>query len=645
MQFPADPMLGICFGFICLVYRLWISYIMSMKPDPEKVKAPFFGIISGKFLKWIFGVIFMGNVPIALLFFVLRDIPNNLNALEIACFFQDGKFISVGSYISIVFLVYLMLVIQYTNRRVKTRFELADRLNGMNCLLPAPTPKAIDNSVPSNPNRIAFLQSSSGCWVYPFVKHFQENAQRAASGSPSTCDIICIDNYGDVKTNDYSDDSWLRLNLALDHNGDTLKLGSLKVVITDYFTLDLPSDSVDVFIVPTGSSLQIMRFCKTPQEQHERLSAILNEIHRVLRPGGVIASSSLIFSTSLKLWDDAVASTPFECPAQPEAEPPAWAQYLPQRLKFALFGDPTERDGQHGMGRQGWTDRWLYWTVVPAKVHVARKASSSILPATSNSDTIPPPSNTLNTISTSPPFTHTITLADKEEMYYFPPGNQFRIVEMLIAFNILSWMCLVWAAVSWTRLMQVPSILPYGRQVLSFVITAIGLLPMLMYFNAEELREVAKTKGIPIPYLVLRNRVLRKFGAQRLSFLLLLAFVLVLWLPYFALDFYLLDVKGLDLAEVQTYNTYIGVGIGIFFACGGGRLMKFVGRRLQAMQLAQDKAEADDMRTEVMISVDTGKGKDSESGSVALVEEGESRFREVDASVSNPIVATARPRL
>ena len=103
----------------------------------------------------------------------------------------------------------------------------------------------------------------------------------------------------------------------------------------------------------------------------------------------------------------------------------------------------------------------------------------------------------------------------------------------------------------------------------------IGVYPILIFFNSEELREEAKTRDLLIPPSVLCGKVWRKYGAQRLNSLLVVLFIAFTWLPYFLLDFYLIKYRGQSVEAVLHTNTYIGIAIGVSMAVGVPHVIKF----------------------------------------------------------------------
>jgi len=523
---------------------------------------------------------------------------------------QNGDQIGPGSYITIIVVAWLLLIVSLMNRRVTVRHDVARRFNEMGYL----------TSAPGRRSRIAFLPSHSGCWIMPFVKHFVQNS---AEGS---ADVVCIDNYGDVKFCDLKDDQWLRLNVAIEEKESGLAPGAvtLKVFLTDYFTLDLPSNSVDVVVIPTGAGLPILQLaCKTEEEKESRLTQILSEVNRVLRPGGRLISTSLTFNSAL--WEKAVARSGLAVPVQPEEPVPTYLQYLPfvlRRIAKAMRPDPADQNG-HGTGRKGWIPTSVWWTVLPARLHMAvgTYSGAAHTPAQipSNSiDVIPLPSgsvsNTDPDVPTNPPIFYKSSLSDAEELDFFPPGRQFRVAELLTAFNTLCWVAVVVTLWFYMQELQVPSIMPYGRQVSAFVMEIVLLLPPLIIFNFDARREVAKTKGLVIPYAVLRNKVLRTWASQRFYFLTVVLVSLIFWVPYLILDYCLIEYGHKTQEQVQTYNFIISVAISLFFIFGGKRAATYFMQRLKKSKEAEAEAEAEDMQREsVATSVELGSEKATKS--------------------------------
>jgi hypothetical protein len=599
MQFPAEPTFGIALGIVCLLVRSYFATLVARKPGPH-VTTPFFGFPQARVLGGAFGIFFALNVPTAVLFFILREIPG-YNAQELACFMQSGSQLGPGSYIVIILIVWMLIVISMMNRRVTVRHDVAQRFDDMGCLGRATTRSNLSKQsdeearaeAPAGRPRIAFFPSHAGCWVSPFAKRFAANCQEAPF------DVVCLDSYGH-KNCDFKDDQWLRCNLALE-DSDYRGEATLKVILTDTFTLDIPTNSVDVFVIPTGPNMLFLQLeCKTEEERVARLGQILTEVNRVLRPGGRLVSSSM--SWHYALWDKAVALSGLSVPAQPEEPVPTWFKKIPfwlRKIVESTRPNPNDPEG-HGTGRRGWLPTAVWWTVVPARLHWAAGSGGA------DGDVIPSLEGEKGRggggeekegeIATNPPIIFQgSSLADAEETSFFPPGLQFRLVEALVVFNVLCWVALVVALYINLVPLQVPVIMPYSRQVASFVMEVVLLTPPLIIFNADALREAAKTNGLVVPFAVLRNKILRTYGMQRLYFLGVVLFSLLFWIPYLILDYCLIVYGGKSQDDAQRYNFIIGLTISLFFVFGGGRVAAWAAKRLAAKKEADDKAEEEDI--------------------------------------------------
>ena len=648
MQFPAEPTLGIVLGIVCLGVRAGLKWLVSRKPGPE-VKRPFFGAPQAAVLSQVFGLFFAFNTPTAVLFFIFRSQPG-YNSQEFACFLQNGSQLGPGSYITIIIVAWLLYILSMMNRRVAVRHEVVRRFSELGYLrggrtdavtidvdVPQPSSTPAASAAAGRP-RIAFVPTHAGCWVYPFVKAF-------ADSCGGDFDVVCFDNYGHPKLCDLKDDQWLRCNLALEDSDGLFaeKTGraTLKVVLTDYFTLDVPSNSIDVVVIPTGASMMVLALdCKTDEEKEERLSQLLTEVNRVLRPGGRLLSSSLFIS--YKLWDKAVARSGLAVPVQPDEVEPDYVKYLPfvlRKIFKAMRPDPADPEG-HGTGRKGWLPKAVWWTALPARLHLAVGTSSTTaasVVAVKGEDFIPSPSPSNaaadETIPTNKPIVFQSSVADAEEQDFFPPGRQFRLAEALTAFNTLCWVALVLVAWRFMADMQVPTIMPYSRQVSAFVMEVVLLMPPVIIFNADALREAGKTKGLVVPAAVLRNKVLRSWATQRVYFLGVVLFSLLLWAPYLVLDYCLIVYGGKTQEEAQQYNFAIAIAISLFFILGGKRVGAYLARRSRTAVAEEEAAEAEDIKRESQVSYELGGGRGGGGGTKGTA-----------AAVANPIVAVP-PRL
>jgi len=626
MAVPATPMLSACLVVVSFFARATIQWVELQKPGPG-VTEPLFGLVASKIIGKAFGFFMALNIAPAVLYFTFANLNSSYRSQEFACFLQGGSNLGPGEIVTIIMVFYLILMVYAgTTMRNKTRLLMANRFSEAGYLAPA---KLVNEEAPpsSRQPRILFLNANSGCWVVPFLKKFHEKV-----GTDREIDLVCIDNYGHPKFSDQRDDQWLRCNLKLEiekfkMNADLIKL---KVFTTDYWTLDLPSNSVDVVVLPTGASLNILRLdCKNPEEQEARLANMLAEVNRVLRPGGQLLSSSMTFLCAL--WDKAVARSGLEVPVQPEEETPAYVSYLPpllKKIRSAMTPDPGNAEA-HGTGRRGWLPKTVNWTLIPARLHLAIGTNETqrlhiAAPTSSDtanieqqqatnqeriSDVIPRPSVITEDgpLPTNDPIIYQNSLSDREERDYFPPGQAFRVADLLTCFNLATYIGFVITAWFYIEEMQVPKILPYGKQVSAFLMSLIQLLPTLLVFNTIELREAAKTKGLLIPPVVLRNKVFRLWSNHRLYFILLALFVLITWAPYVMLDYCLIKYANKTPAETQEYNVYISLAIGLFFMLGGKRFMKWLLTKLQKEKEEEDKAEAEDLQRETLISIESAR--------------------------------------
>jgi hypothetical protein len=441
----------------------------------------------------------------------------------------------------------------------------------------------------------------------PFVKRFAANCRGQAF------DVVCLDAYGH-KNCEFKDDQWLRCNLALEDSDGLLTrgnekggAGTLKVILTDNFTLDIPTHSVDVLVIATGASLLFLQLeCKTEEEKVARLAQILGEVNRVLRQGGRLVSSTITWHHAL--WDKAMALSGLTIPVQPEEPVPSWLNRLPfllRKVVESMRPNPNDPEG-HGTGRRGWLPTTVWWTVLPARLHWAAGSGETVVGT--KGDVIPSPHKEKGNsekseeeeeeeaIPTNAPIIFQgSSLVDAEETSYFPPGLQFRLVEALVVFNVLCWVVLVLLLYYNLVALQVPSIMPYSRQVASFVMEVVLLTPPLIIFNADALREAAKTNGLSVPFTVLRNKILRTFGMQRVYFLGVVFFSLLFWIPYLIFDYCLIVYGGKSQDDVQKYNFIIALAISLFFILGGRRVAAWMAKRMTAKKEADEQAEKEDI--------------------------------------------------
>jgi hypothetical protein len=197
------------------------------------------------------------------------------------------------------------------------------------------------------------------------------------------------------------------------------------------------------------------------------------------------------------------------------------------------------------------------------------------------------------------------SLAERELRDMFPPGKQFRLIEALVLFNWGTWVMLVSTCHLYIARLHIPIILPYGKQVSALLVSACQLIPTVLMLNADGLYEVGRTGGRLVPFIVLRNKVLRRWIKQRFYFMLVLGFTVLLWAPYCLLDYLLVKYDNKTPFEAQDYNIYIGLAIGLFFMLGGKHLLLWLMNKMHRDQASEDAAEAQDLRHESIISIDS----------------------------------------
>ena len=613
---------------IFLVLRIYLNWQLSQKADKSLTK-PEYGLVNGRFLVSLTGIFICLNAPVFLLFVFFRDVePNAMfgftaedlhdNAREYACYLQDGSNLLPGDYFTIFTILGVLLVVFNRSKLVGARVDFAERCFRLGYLMP---PVAREKRSGKSPRvvRIAFAQAAAGAWIPPLAKLCVEAATSAAvppdaenngGQQPPHVEVIALDNYGAAYC-DQRDDQWLRLNLALDPHFDTCGRATLKVVKTDYFCLDLPSNSVDVFVVPIGAHMHAVTSFKGSKKQKQLfLEGILREALRVLRPGGhLLSSSAKVLGKQQEQWEEACEAVGFASVKQPEPDVASWIQCLPERLKLAFLPNPLGV----GAGKRGWVAEPVYWNVFPAFIHVARKPLPDA--AIAGADFIPPPDGQSEAegdaeedveIPTAAPMTtvdkSSLSLAEREERDAFPPGRQFRLTEALVALNVLQWLTLVTLVWFEMKFLQVMAFLPFNKQVCSFFISITTATPIVVYINAEELREQAKTNGLLVPQAVLRNKIMRRWGLHRVNFFAMFAGLVLIWLPYFALDAFLIKYQGKSVDEVGDINVAVDVCIAVFFSLGIHKAAKWYWHVIQTSQERFDEEEQADMDRETTVA-------------------------------------------
>ena len=92
--------------------------------------------------------------------------------------------------------------------------------------------------------RIANLPAYRGVWISPFARAFEDKC-RSIGIAQDHIELIALDCFESVYNAENS--QWLKANMVVE------KLEHLKILWTDYTTLPLDAESVDVFMVPLGS--------------------------------------------------------------------------------------------------------------------------------------------------------------------------------------------------------------------------------------------------------------------------------------------------------------------------------------------------------------------------------------------------------
>lgn len=132
-------------------------------------------------------------------------------------------------------------------------------------------------------------------------------------------------------------DAWLATNVRLEGEA-----ASVIVTQTDFVSVPLPDDSVDLVFIPATRALPLGRAAgrdASEQLKAAELALLLAECLRVLKPGGAIAGS-VFAQFSVTAWEEALRAAGFS-DIQTE-KPWVWLSFVPSRLCVALKpGAPT----------------------------------------------------------------------------------------------------------------------------------------------------------------------------------------------------------------------------------------------------------------------------------------------------------------
>lgn len=437
----------------------------------------------------------------------------------------------------------------------------------------------------SSTPRILFLPVLRGMWCPPIIQAFRENIINS-KGTSHTLQCLAMDSFGSQYCTDTSD--WFEVNMKLEKVDEYVT-----TLWTDYKTFPLADASVDVVCMPTGLFLPYISDNNVPEEEiTKRKKAVMSEIFRVLKPGGVLLASNIGMFVG------------------------AWESLIREQ---GLIGIETLPDN-------------LWWTYLPAKMTVGFKShdhSEQVSSATHLSTDV----DHTFVITKDNPSPHIIQA--KSDNMWFPPGRHWRLVEVLCISTLVAWIALILMVWGFMDELQAPSTVPYGVQFAALFVSNLISLPIVFFTMFADLRNVARgfeinrnnsgktlnksenslpDNGSPgnlekdQQVASLRTRRILRVYKKQLTYLAYLIGILtwVSWLPYFGLDLVLYKTTSFSLSKIQFINNM--VAIGVFFTLIP--IFRFISDRLkqQDRKLALQDAIDDKLLSECQATFSNGEG-------------------------------------
>lgn len=227
-------------------------------------------------------------------------------------------------------------------------------------------------------------------------------------------------------------DAWMQHNMAVE--GSRVRIGW-----TNYATLPFFDSSVDVLVVPLGGKLAYFNHSReSDKTKAGKRARFLQECMRVLRPGGRVLSSNWI--TDGKAWATAQEQVGFQVSTLP---------------------------------------KWVWFSFIPSQVVVAVKPAGGVLalPGTQLEDPL----------VLAPPGTVDVSMFDT-----FPPGRQFRMRELFLAFFVVIYVIYVAIVYEFIDKLLFPDFLPWSTSFAALLSGNTTTWPLVIYFVAWDLTRVAR---------------------------------------------------------------------------------------------------------------------------------------------------------
>ena len=263
-------------------------------------------------------------------------------------------------------------------------------------------------------------------------------------------------------------DAWLRHNMVVEDLGGGT--ACCVPIFTDYSTLGLETSSVDLVFIPLSRALPWVAGGSDSQARRDAKTAtLLRECLRVLRPGGAIASASLMaFASSVTEWEAALTAAGFT--GVDTATPWLWLAFLPSRLTLAFKPSVASALPDVSGGS-------------PYGPRRSRAASSRHRQLSSGS------AGSLRIGLTRP-------------APLFPPGLKWRARDAVVVTTTALWLGAVFTVFTADyQLLLIPSFVSWASTLGSLALSSLLLGPFFLWYLAVDLSTFADGRAEPGAYL------------------------------------------------------------------------------------------------------------------------------------------------
>lgn len=334
------------------------------------------------------------------------------------------------------------------------------------------------------------------------------------------------------------------------------KVENLMVEYTNFQSLDMNSESVDVIVLPLGCMTTFLNGVPgkeiSTREKDLLAKNFFAEVMRILKPGGRFIASHM--AAMEHNWDILIPQSGFK---NYRTIGTVWYSFLPATVVCCeKSSDYKGQDAVNGVSESNSVLNAIL-TVTETTTTVT-KSESTNLSVTKESVSIRDTFEMGNDDLETKRNTLRASIVDRKIKNHdlFPPGRNWRFIEFLLLLTFamyISFVVLVWQILEHT---QVPYRMPFDNMVSGLFVSNACYVPVALYSMMGDLRRVAAICTIPTRLHVISYRSILKIYKKHMVNLLIVVSIVtfVLWLPYLALDMTLFALFDISAEEAESVN-------------------------------------------------------------------------------------------